>query len=65
LWKIKLFDYRPNRRVRIACGSGAFIVEVFQTIQDILIDYYLVHDKSKLQQLAEHTFSILSLKNTS
>lgn len=42
----------------IACGSGAFIIEAFQTIQDILIDYYLVHDRTKLQQLAENTFKL-------
>lgn len=42
----------------IACGSGAFIVEVFQTLQDILVDYYLKHDKTKLQQLSEHTFKL-------
>lgn len=32
----------------IACGSGAFIIEAFQFIQDILIDYYIQNDKSKL-----------------
>ena len=47
----------------IACGSGAFIVEVFQTLQDILIDFYLKHDKTKLQQISEHTFKLkLSVK---
>jgi len=56
----QIFD---SKFADIACGSGAFIVEVFQTLQDILIDYYLVHDKSKLQQLAEHTFKLkLSVK---
>ncbi|HFQ5372895.1 TPA: N-6 DNA methylase [Vibrio vulnificus] len=42
----------------IACGSGAFIIEVFQSLQDILVDYYLKHDKSKLQQLSEHTYKL-------
>jgi len=42
----------------IACGSGAFIIEVFQSLQDILIDYYLQNDKSKLQQLSEHTYKL-------
>jgi len=47
----------------IACGSGAFIIEVFQTLQDILIDFYLEHDKTKLQQISEHTFKLkLSVK---
>jgi type I restriction-modification system DNA methylase subunit len=42
----------------IACGSGAFLLEVFQAIQDILIDYYIENDRSKLQQLAEHSFKL-------
>ncbi|OEE81729.1 adenine methyltransferase [Vibrio cyclitrophicus FF160] len=42
----------------IACGSGAFIIEVFQSLQDILVDYYLQHDKSNLQQLSEHTYKL-------
>lgn len=42
----------------IACGSGAFIIEVFQSLQDILVDYYLQNDKSKLQQLSKHTYKL-------
>lgn len=42
----------------IACGSGAFLLELFQALQDILIDYYIVHDKSKLQQLTSHSFKL-------
>src|SRR5690606_2951687 len=42
----------------IACGSGAFLLEIFQVIQDILIDYYIEHDRSKLQQLTEHSFKL-------
>lgn len=44
----------------IACGSGAFLLEVFQTLQDILIDYYIEHDRSRLQQLTEHSFKLRS-----
>ncbi|RON17562.1 adenine methyltransferase [Pseudomonas brassicacearum] len=47
----------------IACGSGAFLLEAFQALQDILIDYYIEHDRSKLQQLTEHSFKLkLSVK---
>ncbi len=47
----------------IACGSGAFLLELFQALQDILTDYYIVHDKSKLQQLTSHSFKLkLSVK---
>lgn len=47
----------------IACGSGAFLLEVFQSLQDILVDYYVEHDLSKLQQLTEHSYKLkLSIK---
>ncbi|WP_346397836.1 Eco57I restriction-modification methylase domain-containing protein [Pseudomonas syringae] len=47
----------------IACGSGAFLLELFQALQDILVDYYIIHDKSKLQQLTTHSFKLkLSVK---
>ncbi|MFW1954492.1 Eco57I restriction-modification methylase domain-containing protein [Acinetobacter guillouiae] len=42
----------------IACGSGAFLLEIFQVLQDILIDYYIEKDRSKLQQLTEHSFKL-------
>lgn len=32
----------------ISCGSGAFLLELFQFIQDKLIDYYVLHDCSRL-----------------
>jgi hypothetical protein len=31
----------------ISCGSGAFLLETFQLLNDILIDYYLKNDTSK------------------
>jgi hypothetical protein len=34
----------------ISCGSGAFLLELFQLLNDILIDYYLRTDESKLIQ---------------
>jgi type I restriction-modification system DNA methylase subunit len=36
----------------IACGSGAFLLETFQLLSDLLIDFYLLNDKSKLIQLS-------------
>ena len=51
-------DILNSKFADIACGSGAFIVEVFQSLQDILVDYYLLNDKSKLQQLSEHTYKL-------
>jgi type I restriction-modification system DNA methylase subunit len=32
----------------ISCGSGAFLLEAFQLLNDIFIDYYLHDDRSKL-----------------
>ena len=29
----------------ISCGSGAFLLETYQLLQDILVDYYLKNDK--------------------
>lgn len=42
----------------IACGSGAFLLELFQLLSDILIDYYLGNDKSKLIQTNINTYKL-------
>jgi len=42
----------------IACGSGAFLLETYQLLQDILIDYYLANDKTKLIQTSVETFKL-------
>lgn len=42
----------------IACGSGAFLLELFQLLNDILIDYYLKNDKSKLIQTNINTYKL-------
>ncbi|MDD4604148.1 MAG: Eco57I restriction-modification methylase domain-containing protein [Bacteroidales bacterium] len=42
----------------IACGSGAFLLELFQLLNDILIDYYLKNDKSKLFQTNINTYKL-------
>lgn len=42
----------------IACGSGAFLLELFQLLNDILIDYYLKNDKSKLVQTNINTYKL-------
>ena len=34
--------------IDISCGSGAFLLEAFQLLNDLLIDYYLHTDDSKL-----------------
>ncbi len=40
----------------ISCGSGAFLLEAYQLVIDILIDYYKKNDKSKLIQTSVDTF---------
>jgi len=42
----------------ITCGSGAFLLELFQLLSDILIDYYLANDKSKLIQTNINTYKL-------
>ena len=42
----------------IACGSGAFLLEAYQLLNDILIDYYIQHDISKLVQVGENSYRL-------
>jgi hypothetical protein len=42
----------------IACGSGAFLLETYQLVQDTLIDYYLKNDTNKLIQTTITTFKL-------
>ena len=42
----------------IACGSGAFLLETYQLVQDTLVDYYLKNDTKKLIQTSIETFRL-------
>lgn len=42
----------------ISCGSGAFLLEIFQLLNGILIDFYLNNDKSKLIQTNINTYKL-------
>ncbi|MCC4227114.1 Eco57I restriction-modification methylase domain-containing protein [Zunongwangia profunda] len=42
----------------IACGSGAFLLETYQLLQDTLVDYYLATDQTKLIQISINTFKL-------
>ncbi len=42
----------------IACGSGAFLLEAYQLLNDILIDFYIQHDTSKLVQIGENSYRL-------
>jgi len=42
----------------ITCGSGAFLLELYQILNDILVDYYLTNDKTKLIQTNINTFKL-------
>lgn len=49
----------------IACGSGAFLLETYQLLQDVLVDYYLENDTKKLIQTSINTFKLpLETKKT-
>ncbi len=42
----------------IACGSGAFLLETYQLLNDILVDYYLKNAPTKLIQTAVSTYKL-------
>lgn len=42
----------------ISCGSGAFLLELFQLLNDILVDFYLKTDSSQLIQTAVNTYKL-------
>lgn len=42
----------------IACGSGAFLLETYQLLNDTLVDYYLNHDKQRLIQTSVDSFKL-------
>lgn len=42
----------------IACGSGAFLLELYQLLYDSLVDYYLENDRSKLFQTSIDTYKL-------
>jgi hypothetical protein len=42
----------------IACGSGAFLLETYQLLNDILIDYYLEHSPEILIQTTVSTYKL-------
>jgi len=42
----------------IACGSGALLLESYQLFNDVLIDYYLKNDKTKLIQTSINTYKL-------
>jgi hypothetical protein len=42
----------------ISCGSGAFLLELFQLLNDLLIDYYLREDSTSLIQTNINTYKL-------
>lgn len=42
----------------IACGSGAFLLELYQLLYDSLVDYYLENDRGKLVQTGIDTYKL-------
>lgn len=42
----------------IACGSGAFLLESYQLLHDILVDYYLKNNPTKLIQTTVESFKL-------
>ncbi len=42
----------------IACGSGAFLLELYQYLYDALVDYYRYNDQTKLIQTNVNTYKL-------
>ncbi len=42
----------------IACGSGAFLLETYQLLHDVLVDYYLENEPQKLIPTSVDTFKL-------
>ncbi len=42
----------------IACGSGAFLLELFQLLNDIFIDYFIKNDKKHLIQTGPESYKL-------
>lgn len=42
----------------IACGSGVFLLELYQLLCDALVDYYIAVDKSKLIRTSINTYKL-------
>lgn len=42
----------------IACGSGAFLLETYQLLQDILVDYYLANKPESLISTSVDTYKL-------
>lgn len=42
----------------IACGSGVFLLELYQQLCDRLVDYYLLHDRNKLRHTNIDTYKL-------
>ena len=42
----------------IACGSGAFLLELYQALCDLTTDYWLINDRSQLIQTSIDTYKL-------
>lgn len=42
----------------IACGSGAFLLELYQMLHDSLVDYYIENERCKLVQTSIGTYKL-------
>ena len=42
----------------ISCGSGAFLLELYQMLHDSLVDYYIENDRNKLVQTSIGTYKL-------
>ena len=61
---IPLFTGKTEQEIKdftlcdIACGSGAFLIEAYQLLNDMLIDYYLDNDPQQLIQTSISSYKL-------
>jgi type I restriction-modification system DNA methylase subunit len=59
-----LIDTKNNKQILslecadIACGSGAFLLELYQLLYDSLVDWYVKNDVSKLIQTSVNSYKL-------
>ncbi|MFZ5570931.1 MAG: Eco57I restriction-modification methylase domain-containing protein [Thermodesulfobacteriota bacterium] len=51
-------DILGSKMADIACGSGAFLLELFQLLSDTLLDFYLNNASSKLIHTSINTYKL-------
>lgn len=56
---LDIVEILESKFADISCGSGAFLLEIFQLLQDKIVEIYLkLNDKSQLQEVSRGTYKL-------